>query len=188
MKPPTQLILTKRLVLRRHRLEDAEAFGDFMTDANATRYMAFTPDQKSRAGARSMIEYVLSAYDGDAPVFSLTIADPQTDAYLGSCGAQPIDEASVEVYVTVMPSHQGEGIGTEAMLALVAHIWKTTDYDRIVGDVVIENKPIIRVLGKCGFVDIGAAEREAAEGDLAHVAMSGRRMALGRPLCDQSSS
>jgi RimJ/RimL family protein N-acetyltransferase len=95
-------ISTKRFILRRHTAADLDAFSAFLTHPTATRYMAFEPEQRTPAGARAMLEYVFSAYDSAEPDYSLTIADPATDAYLASCRGQPLADASgFEIYYTV---------------------------------------------------------------------------------------
>jgi hypothetical protein len=38
-----------------------------------------------------MLEYVIDSYETDTPIFSLTVADPESGEYLGSCGLQPLN-------------------------------------------------------------------------------------------------
>jgi ribosomal-protein-alanine N-acetyltransferase len=169
-------IATDRLILRRHKQEDLDAFAAFLADADATRYLAFTPEQKTRAGAAQMLDYVTSAYDTEAAVFSLTIADPETDEYLGSCGASSRGE-EIEIYYTVVPPRQGEGIATEAARALVDHL-RRDGQSGLVAYVVEENAASIAVARHLGFTDSGLVERHASTGDLQHEEMVGHKYVL----------
>jgi RimJ/RimL family protein N-acetyltransferase len=171
-------IQTNRLVLRRHRLEDLDAFIAFLGDAAATRYMAFTPEQKTPEGARQMLDYVIASYATDAAIFSLTIADPVTDRYLGSCGANP-DGEDIEIYYTILPEFQGEGLATDAARALVEHLAAATPA-RIVAYVVEENAGSVRVAERLGFADAGPVDRRAASGELEYAALAGRKYVLDR--------
>jgi RimJ/RimL family protein N-acetyltransferase len=169
-------IHTDRLILRRHKPEDLDAFAAFLADEGATRYMAFTPEQKTHAGASQMLDYVISTYDTDAAVLSLTIADPETDEYLGSCGASP-DGDEVEIYYTVIPDRQGQGIATEAARALVDHL-RREEQSGLVAYVVEENVASVAVAEHLGFADSGVVKRHASTGDLQHEEMVGHKYVL----------
>lgn len=172
---------TERLVLRKHQIEDIDGFAAFLAHPTATQYMAFTPEQKTRGGAREMLEYAIASYTSDNPIFSLTIADPNSNAYLGACGLNPLaDDDGVEIYYTVLPEHQNKGWATEAVKALIDFVWNCTDIQKISAYIVSKNIASIRVADKLGFVDTGPVEREATTGELAHEALVGRRYVLSR--------
>jgi len=174
-------IPTDRLLLRRHIAADLEPFLEFLNHPTATRDMAFTPEQKSRDGAKGMLDYVIASYDSPAPVFSLTIVDPQTGLYLGSCGLNPMTQAGdVEIYYTVMPAYQRNGFATEASAALLDHLWKTTSTKRVFAFVVPTNVASVQVARKLGFVDDGPVHRDAQSGELPHAEKTGRRYVLVR--------
>ncbi len=178
---PTRLV-TERLVLRRHILADLDPFAAFLADAADTRYMAFTAEQRTREGAQQMLEFVIASYSSEAPIFSLTIADPASDAYLGSCGAQPLaeDGSEFEIYYTLMPEHRNQGFATEATQAVAGFLFESTDAERLVAFVIPENLPSVRVARKLGFDDDGPIERQAVTSTLSHQTMQGRRYVLRR--------
>ena len=188
MKVPDKIV-TLRLILRRHRIDDLEAFISFLAHPTATRYMAFTADQKTPAGARQMLEYVIASYETDEPVVSLSIADPTTDTYLGSCGLNPLpDENAYEIYYTILPVYQGQGLATEAIRAMIDFAFSEAGIDRVVAFVVPENIASVRVAEKLGFEDAGPVKRDAATGDLAHESLAGRRYELSRPTATETHS
>ncbi len=176
------IIDTERLIVRRHTIEDLEAFARFLADGEATRYMAFTPEQRTREGAKLMLDYVIAAYDTPDAVFSMTIADPDTDTYWGSCGLNPLPEEpeAIEMYYTVMPDRQGNGYATEAARAIVEYAFAHSEYQRIIAHVMEENVASIRVAQHLGFQDDGPVDRQAETGDLSHAQLSGRRYVLER--------
>ncbi|MFC0096277.1 GNAT family N-acetyltransferase [Micromonospora marina] len=167
------------IVIRPHKPADLDAFARFLTDPDATRYMAFTPEQKSAEGARAMLDYVISSYGTEDEVLSLTIADASDDSYVGSVGAAPTEAPGVvEIYFTVLPGRQSRGVATRAATLLLDHLVAQPGVREIRADAVRDNHPSIRVLQKLGFQSVGRIDRQAAEGDLAHVAMSGVRQTL----------
>ena len=175
MKIPDNL-KTNRLVLRRHHLKDLTAFTKFLEHPTATAYMAFTPEQRTQAGAKQMLEYVIGSYDTNEPVFSLTIADRNSDVYLGSCGLNPLEgEEAVEVYYTVLPAHQNTGIATEAVKRLLEYLLESSEARRVVAYVAPENASSVRVAEKLGFVDDGPYKRQAQTAQMLHENFSGRR-------------
>ena len=145
-------LATERFVLRRHSMDDLPAFTSFVTDREATRYLLFPEDKKTVEGARWMLEMAITAYESEERFFSIAIADPETDEYIGSCGLSGLDEQSVEIYYTVMPARQGEGIGTEATQALADYALNQLEIEELVAFVSPDNKPSIRVAEKIGFV------------------------------------
>lgn len=172
---------TSRLVLRRHRSEDLDAFSEFLADPAATAYLAFTPEQRTRGGAEQMLQFVMDSYDTTEPILSFTIADTETDSYLGSCGLNPLEgEAGFEVFYTVVADHQNRGIATEAGRGLLEYLFETTSVRMVVAYVVPENLPSVRVAEKLGFVDHGPVARRAQTGDILHETLSSHRYVLER--------
>ncbi|MEQ9449538.1 MAG: GNAT family N-acetyltransferase [Rhodospirillaceae bacterium] len=172
MKVPEKLH-TQRLRLRRHVPADLDAFSKFLSDPDAVRYMAFTEEQKTPAGAAAMLRWVMDAYESPEPIFSLTIADPETDSYLGSCGLHPAGDGEVEIFFTVVPALKGQGYATEAVRALIEHAAKNSGVGKVVAYVVPENKASVRVVEKLGFQGAGEVRRAAGEAGMDHASARG---------------
>ncbi|MFG3381252.1 GNAT family N-acetyltransferase [Streptomyces sp. NPDC047999] len=174
--PCPDLLPGEGFTLRRHRPADREAFAAFLTDPEATRHMAFTAEQKTAQGARSMLDHVISAYGTEHEVLSLTIADAADDSYLGSVGGTATGtDGVVEIYYTVVPAAQGRGLATGAVRLLLAYLFSLDGVTSVRADVTAGNRPSVRVLEKLGFRDLGPVERTAEGGELAHDALTGRR-------------
>ena len=159
-------------------MEDLDSFYSFLADPASVRYMMFTEEQRTRDGAKQMLRWVIDAYDSNDPVFSLTIADPDTDRYLGSCGLNPDSGGGFEVYYTIVSADQGKGLATEASRAIVTYAIGTLGTRRLVAYVVLENAPSVRVAEKLGFTDDGPVDRSSGEAGMAHAELACRRYAL----------
>ncbi|MGP1283244.1 MAG: GNAT family N-acetyltransferase [Parasphingopyxis sp.] len=170
--------------LRPHRPSDLPAFEAFVTDPEATRYMGFTAEQKTPDGAAAMMEAVIDSYATEEPVFSLTIADPDTDAYLGAAGAADSGNGTLEVFVTLLPEAQGRGHAADAMRALIDYLFGNFGIQRLNADTVEDNLASIRLLEGLGFSCAGPVERAAAEGEFGHRDMAGLRYVMTRDRFD----
>lgn len=165
-------------IVRPHRASDLPVFIRFLEDEEATRFMAFTAEQKTREGAAIMMDAVIASYATDTPICSLTIADPEDGRYLGSVGGAEAGDGAMEVYVTVMPEAQGRGIGTSAMRVLADHLFKVSGATELRADVVMQNVPSVRLFEKLGYTRLGPVNRAATDGEFGHREMQGIRYVL----------
>ncbi|MEM6521754.1 MAG: GNAT family N-acetyltransferase [Cyanobacteria bacterium P01_C01_bin.70] len=167
-----------QVVLRPHKASDLEAFKRFVTDESSTRYMAFTDEQKTPEGAATMMDAVIASYATDTPVLSLTIADRETDLYLGALGGADAGSGAMEVFITLMPEAQGRGIATASMRALYRFLFESCGAQELRADTVEENMRAIALFERLGFQRIGVVERAAEGGAFAHRDMKGLRFLL----------
>ena len=167
-----------KVVLRPHRASDLAAFQCFLGDPDATRFMAFTPDQKTPEGAAAMMDAVIASYATETPICSLTIADPGDDQYLGAAGAAEAGDGAMEVFVTVMPEAQQRGVGSAAMRGLVDHLFTTSGPSELRADLVEENAASVSLFERLGFHRQGPVQRAAEDGTLGHRDMKGLRYVL----------
>ncbi|MEM7773551.1 MAG: GNAT family protein [Cyanobacteria bacterium P01_A01_bin.37] len=119
--------VTERLIIRRLIAEDLVPFLGFMLNPKSTQYLVFEESQKTQEDAKTLFDYVCSAYDSEEPVHSYAIADQKSNRYLGSCGFASYDAGIVECYDSVNAEHCGKGIATEATTAIAAEL--SIDYE-----------------------------------------------------------
>jgi RimJ/RimL family protein N-acetyltransferase len=167
-----------QVVLRPHKASDLQAFERFVTDQDSTRYMAFTEEQKTPEGAAAMMDAVIASYATDTPVLSLTIADQETDMYLGALGGADAGSGAMEVFITLMPEARGRGIATAAMRVLCRFLFESCGAKELRADTVEENTRSIALFERLGFQQIGTVERAAEGGAFAHRKMIGIRLLL----------
>lgn len=154
-------IETGRLLLRPFAPQDFAAFWSFMADSEATRYMAFTDEQKTYNGVKATLQTVIASYAGEEPVCALAITDRQSGNYVGSCGLSPLTEpGEVECYYTVLPKQWGKGYATEATEALLQYASTELGVLRVVAFVMEGNPASIRVAEKLGMTCDGMVNRE----------------------------
>lgn len=148
--PDTATICTKRLLLRRARESDVDAFFAIMSDAETMRYWSTTPHRSietTRAWVRSMI-------DADPAVSDEFVIEHEGRA-VGKVGAYRLPE----IGFILRRDLWGKGIMTEAATALIEHLFRARDVTELVADVDPRNVGSLRVLSRLGFVEYGRAER-----------------------------
>jgi ribosomal-protein-alanine N-acetyltransferase len=151
MKIP-KIIRTERLVLRPYAEDDFEAFFEFMCDTEATRYLRFTPEQKTHEGAKTFFKDVIDSYAGSKPLFVLAITCARAGQYMGSCGLVPLEDGTgVECYYVLLSQFWGRGFASEAAKALFDHAFKELRINRIVALIRQENHNSQRVVERLGM-------------------------------------
>lgn len=145
MKIPTQL-LSERVIIRRFVDSDFEAFLDFLRDSAATRFLNFTPDQKTPEGAKVFFDSVIESYKSSHPIFSLAIVQKEDDAYMGSCGLSALEDGTgVECYYVLSPDYWGRGYAVEALTGLFDYAFSELRIDKITARIHPDNLPSQRV-------------------------------------------
>ena len=117
-------LTTERLVVRRFRPEDLDAFVAYRSDPQIARYQGweapYPPGQ-----ARQFLQE-LEAIHPDTPGewFQFAVALRATDRLIGDCAAHvPADDArQAEIGFTLAPEHQGHGYATEAVRRLLHYL------------------------------------------------------------------
>jgi RimJ/RimL family protein N-acetyltransferase len=161
------MLETRRLRLRRHRLEDFDASAALWADEAVTRFISGRPSTREEAWRRFL------AYAGH---WSLTgygmwvVEEKATGAYAGEIGfadfkrdqVPPLDAPAESGWV-IAPSAQGKGYATEAVSAALA--WADQRFRWFRTGCVIEpaNAASIRVAYKCGYRDAGQARYKDQE-------------------------
>jgi ribosomal-protein-alanine N-acetyltransferase len=139
MKLPNYLE-TKRLILRPCFLKDYPNYLKFMQNEEATRYLAFSPEQKTEVGAKQLFEFVLNSYQSDNPMFVLAICLKESDRYIGSCGLNPLNDNEAECYYTLLAKYWQQGYGSEATFSLLNYAFQKLKLNKIIA-CVSENNP-----------------------------------------------
>ena len=156
---------TQRFIIRWFVPEDLSAFLEFMLDDKSTQYLAFTEEQKTKAGAKALFEFVCSSYDSENPVCSYAIAEKSSDRYVGSCGFAPYDEGIYECYYSVNQPKRGQGIATEVTQAMAQVLSETVEIRAYCHP---QNGAAHAVAKKAGFIPQGLSWHQhfGLEGEL----------------------
>lgn len=146
-------LTTPRLVLRRFRPDDLDAFLAYRNDPAVARYQGW-PVPMSEADGRSFLEEnattpVLPALGGAQIAIELAATGELVgDLYLGPHGDDPLQGT---LGYSLACGHQGRGYATEAARALIRYAFEQIGLHRLVATVDTRNRPSIALLERLGM-------------------------------------
>jgi RimJ/RimL family protein N-acetyltransferase len=149
MKPPEQ-IETKRLILRKPRMDDVPAvFLGWVQDPEVTRFLTWRPHENI-GQTESMLAKAITEWDGDARFhFMITLKNGDL---IGRIQLH-IEGHRVELGYVINKSFQGRGYMTETVRAIIDwafqqpniyRVYATTSVDNIASQRVMENVGMLR--------------------------------------------
>jgi len=141
---------TERLVLRAPRLEDVKAVALQANDRRIAENTARIPHPYRLTDAD---DFIATANLGTETVFLITL---RNGAVIGACGFTQIDRHPPEIGYWLGVKHWGKGYATEAVRALIDHIFTDLGDEAIQAAARVTNPASRRVLEKCGFQWSGA--------------------------------
>ena len=145
-------IKTSRLTITTFSLDMAQSVYENSQDDDTRR---FVTDEvyDSVEEARAAIEFLLSRYDSaDGPfVYPIITNDSKNIGYVQLC---QIDDGSWEIGYHIAKQFTGHGYATEAVKAFLPAMAKKLNIKEVYGICLAENTVSVRVLEKCGFVQI----------------------------------
>lgn len=140
---------TRRLTLRPARPDDLEAMHAVLSDPRATIWWS-TPPHETLDQTRVWLESMV-AKGPDQPDFVIELAG----RVIGKAGFY---EMPVVGYI-LHPDVWGQGLASEAVSAVIDHVFATRDVETLTADVDPHNAASIRLLERLGFIRSGFAER-----------------------------
>ena len=141
---------TERLVLRAPRLGDAKTVAVLANDRRIAENTARIPHPYRVADAE---DFIATANLGNEAVFVITL---RNGALIGACGFMQIDRHPPEIGYWLGVKHWGKGYATEAVRAMIDHVFTDLDCEAIQSSARVTNPASRRVLEKCGFQWTGA--------------------------------
>ena len=144
-------IRTERLLLRRARLEDAEAMHAIMSDPQVMRYW-WTPPHRNLAETE---EWIASIVKGDDD-FIVTL----DGALIGKLGARKLPA----VGFVIDRAHWGKGYASEALAAFIDRR-RTLGSRELTATADPRNDASLKVLARHGFIETHRATRDLRVGD-----------------------
>lgn len=141
-------ILTERLIIKRHRREDAEEiFYSYASKPEATRYVVWNAHQTIE-DTRGYLRQVIAAWNTGTG-FAYTVRLHRPYRLVGSIGFVP-DHDHWQVGYILSPAVWGHGLATEMLLAMMQSA-AIQAFGGLKSFVHPDNTPSIRVLEKAGF-------------------------------------
>lgn len=143
---------TKRLILRQFEIEDAEAVLRFGSHPEVTLYTGDAGEMQTIDDALDVIRNTWHADYQTHGYGRLAIELKESSEVIGFCGLKFLPEyGQPDLGYRMLPEYWGQGIATEASLAVLQHGREELGLKDIIGMVMISNIASQRVLEKLGF-------------------------------------
>ena len=148
-------IETKRLLLRRMTMKDAQDIFEYSRDPEVARHVLWSA-QKHISEAKEYVRYMTKRYRDDLPS-SWGIIDKESGKLVGTIGYMSLSDenASVEVGYSLARWLWGKGLMTEALRAVIDYTFDAMDINRIEAQHELLNPSSGRVMEKCGMTKEG---------------------------------
>src|SRR4029077_4354906 len=141
---------TERLILRAPRLGDAKTVAMLANDRRIAENTARIPHPYRAADAE---DFIATANLGGEAVFLIAL---RSGLPIGACGVPQVDRHPLELGYWLGVKHWGKGYATEAVRAMIDHVFPDLGDEAIQAAARVTNPASRRVLEKCGFQWSGA--------------------------------
>lgn len=165
---------TDRLRLREFRMDDAPALFAIHSDRQVMRYWSY-PAWTELAQAERKVADILRQRREDG-LLVWAICEAASDRLIGSCAVFAIrhEQGCAEIGYSLHREWQGRGLASEALRAVLRHLFDGMGLRRIEADTDPRNTPSRHLLEKLGFVHEGLLrERWRVNGELCDTALYG---------------
>jgi RimJ/RimL family protein N-acetyltransferase len=144
-------IAAQRLVLRSLRASDAERVHAYRANPDVARYQSW--DTQSLDEVRAFIEAEGTLNCAEPGWHQLAIAERSTDHIVGDLGVHILesDLRQVELGFTLAPDAQRQGYATEAVRAILDHLFAAHGKHRVIASTDPRNERSIALLRRVGF-------------------------------------
>lgn len=138
------ILQTPRLILRGPRPDDLDAYFAIHAAPGAMKYWSTLP-HTSPNETREKLDRFIAGFADQPTCFMME----QNGRIIGSIGVA----VGNEIGFILHPDHHRKGFASEALRAILPHVWDTTDYDHLVADVDPRNEASIGLLTSFGFFE-----------------------------------
>jgi len=146
------ILETARLLLRRQEPEDLDDLWALYCDPEITKYIPDAPS--SREEAREELEWHKNGHPRNPELGLWATIHKESGKFIGRCGLLPWfidDKDEVEVAYTIARAYWGQGLATEAALAIRDYGFEQLNLPRLVSLIEPENIASQRVAEKIGM-------------------------------------
>jgi RimJ/RimL family protein N-acetyltransferase len=155
MAPPnTEVALTTaRLTIVPLSERDVDVFTEYRRDPDVARFQSWDVDY-SRADAEHLVaDQPAGRLPSPGSWLQLAVRETGSDVLLGDLAVHRLEDQpdTFEVGVTLAPSSPRRGIATEALTALLDHLFDDEHAHRVVASCDARNDAVARLLTRVGF-------------------------------------
>jgi RimJ/RimL family protein N-acetyltransferase len=146
-------ILTERLRLRPFRAGDLPAFAGYRSTPEVARYQSWDETYSMDDAEQFLAEQRRVSFGEPGEWVQLAAADRASGELCGDCAVKVLSDqpATAEVGVTFAPAHQGSGLATEALAAVITKLFDDHDIHRIYAETDDRNTAVHRLFERLGF-------------------------------------
>ncbi len=144
---------TDRLILREPRLDDAAQVAALANNRKIAEMTALIPHPYGLEDAARW----LTSLPAEAGHWNFAIVERESGKLVGTCGYGKRHDLGPEIGYWIGEPFWGRGYATEAIRAVVDHLFSVTALDEIAAGCRVTNVASRRVLEKCGFQWTGVA-------------------------------
>jgi ribosomal-protein-alanine N-acetyltransferase len=157
---------TERLLLRKMRLDDAEAMFAYASDPEVTRYVLWDT-HRSVEDSEEFLRQATEGYErGDFGGWGVVLKD--SGAFIGTCGLDAgyaPEHARAELGYVLSREHWGRGLMSEAVREVIRFGFERLELNRMEARCIAANTASARVMEKAGMTYEGTLrEREFIKG------------------------
>ncbi len=148
----TQKIKTKRLILRKFKISDAEyMFNNWANDPEVTKYLSW-PYHKELATTKKIINMYLEEYKS-SEVYNWAIVPKEYGEVIGSITVVEMsnEKEQCEIGYCIAKSYWNQGLTTEALKAVIDYLINKIGFERIQAKHNSDNKASGKVMLKAGM-------------------------------------
>ena len=148
----TRKLETKRLILRRFVIEDAEdMYNNWASDSEVTKYLTW-PTHPSSEVTKMLLRDWISKYKDD-DYFNWAIEYKETGKVIGNISVVKLnkDILSADMGYCMSRSLWGNGIMPEALTEVIGYLLNEVELNRIAACHAVENPKSGRVMNKSGM-------------------------------------
>ena len=144
------VITTERTILKPLASSDAAALFAYRSLPAVHRFQTWVP--RSIDDARAFIlRYAVHPPTDDDDWRQLGIYCRTSEALMGDCGFQILEQRGAEIGYTVAPPRQRQGLGTEVVRGLVGYLFEDRQLARVMARTDPANVASITILEQTGF-------------------------------------
>ncbi|HET7370375.1 MAG TPA: GNAT family protein [Gammaproteobacteria bacterium] len=146
------MLKSPRLVLRRLYRSDEAALCVYRSLPDVARFQSWETFGPSEA-RRLLDEQEQAEPNTPGTWFQLAIVDAASDMLIGDCGLHfcADDPRQAEVGITLAPSHQKQGLGTEALNSVLGYLFDDLGKHRVFAITDAENTAAAALFRRLGF-------------------------------------
>ncbi|MGE8000938.1 GNAT family N-acetyltransferase [Lysinibacillus sp. NPDC093190] len=144
-------IYTKRLYLRKMKMDDAHSLFNIWSDPEVTKFMNIT-NFTHEDQAKEMIG-LFEQLAEERKAIRFTIIEKESNEIIGSCGFNSfeVDNASAEIGYDLAKAYWGKGYAPECISALIDYAFTTLNINKIEVKIEPGNINSIKVVKKLNF-------------------------------------